>query len=79
MFLGSRARPVSRANNLTAICEQIVCNTMGSLKSQPPKGLHLSVAVSIFVVLCPTLKMFPRTESETTHYIDTKLRSQQET
>jgi hypothetical protein len=36
MFLGSKARPVRGADNLTAICEAIV----GSLTSHSPIGLH---------------------------------------
>jgi hypothetical protein len=37
MFLGSRARPVRKANNLTAICE---LDSVGSLTSYNPIGLH---------------------------------------
>jgi hypothetical protein len=36
MFLGSKARPVRKADNLTAICE----STVGSSTSHNPIGLH---------------------------------------
>jgi hypothetical protein len=39
MFLGSKVRPVRRADNLTAICEPIVW-TLGSLTSHNPICLH---------------------------------------
>jgi hypothetical protein len=40
MFLGSKVHPVRRADNLTAICEPIVLDNMGSLTSHNPIGLH---------------------------------------
>jgi hypothetical protein len=39
MFLGGKVWRVHRADNLTAICEQIVYN-VGSLTSHNPIGLH---------------------------------------
>jgi hypothetical protein len=41
MFVESRARPVRRADNLTAISESIVClDNVGSLTSHNLIGLH---------------------------------------
>jgi hypothetical protein len=40
MFLGSRARLVSKADNLTAISEPIVLTMLGSLTSHNPIGLQ---------------------------------------
>jgi hypothetical protein len=35
-----KGRPAHEADNLTAICEQIVCNNVGDSTSQNPMGLH---------------------------------------
>jgi hypothetical protein len=40
MFLGSRARPVRRADNLTAMCEPNCLDNVGPLTSHNPIDLH---------------------------------------
>jgi hypothetical protein len=40
MFLGSRARPVRRVDNLTAICKADCLDSVGSSTSHNPIGLH---------------------------------------
>jgi hypothetical protein len=40
MFLGSRAWPARKADNLTAICEPIVLTMLRSSTTHKPIGLH---------------------------------------
>jgi hypothetical protein len=40
MFLGSGARPVRTADNLTAICEPYCLDNVGSSTADNPIGLH---------------------------------------
>jgi hypothetical protein len=55
MVLGSRARPVSRVDNLTDIYETIDClDNEGSLKPHNPIGLHgLAAAIVLFFYFTP--------------------------
>jgi hypothetical protein len=54
MFLGSRARPVRKADNLTAICEPIVYTMWDLNISRPPRpitGIALLVSLQYAVIL----------------------------
>jgi hypothetical protein len=48
MFMGSRARLVRKADNLTTIYEPIVLDNVGSLTSHKPIGLHGLLWGSLF-------------------------------
>jgi hypothetical protein len=41
MILRNEVRPVRRADKLAAICEPIVLDSVGSLTSHNPIGLHV--------------------------------------
>jgi hypothetical protein len=52
MSLGSIERPAPEDENLTAICEQMCLDNVGSLTSDKPIGLHIPHRIVLLPLNC---------------------------